>query len=51
MNNTDLCTCEHIRECHGNSKVQYCMGPTGYGFGAVSYGCQCKEFVEKIDEQ
>ena len=44
MNDIDLCTCSHIRECHGNSKVRHCMGPTGYAFGAFSYGCPCKEF-------
>ena len=44
MSKTDLCTCKHIEECHGKSKAMVCMGPTGYAFGAISYGCSCKGF-------
>ena len=56
MHEDKLCVCGHIELCHKQRKerttfaLPYCMGPTGYAFGAFSYGCSCEEFIEKEEQ-
>ena len=44
MTDEILCRCGHNESSHRKPPSPCCMAPTGYAFGAFSYGCPCKKF-------
>jgi len=47
-----VCSCGHIESAHRKMTEPACLAPTGYAFGAFSFGCGCRTFeaVSQVDQ-
>ena len=44
MSGDAMCSCGHIESAHRKMTNPACLAPTGYAFGAFSFGCSCTTF-------
>ena len=44
MSDDAMCSCGHIESAHRKMTNPACLAPTGYAFGAFSFGCSCTTF-------
>ena len=52
MSGEAVCSCGHIESAHRKMTDPACLAPTGYAFGAFSFGCRCRTFeaVSQVDQ-
>ena len=44
MSGDAMCSCGHVESAHRKMTDPACLAPTGYAFGAFSFGCSCATF-------